>query len=45
MADEIKNAGTKAWIFSGIIIAVILIIMLIIYIYNYNFKFLPEVPL
>ncbi|MFK7932793.1 MAG: hypothetical protein AB8G22_04745 [Saprospiraceae bacterium] len=43
MSDEIKNAGTKGYIFAGVISFIILFVLLLIYIYQYNFKFLPVV--
>ncbi len=42
MSDEVRNAGTKGWIFAGFFIFLIAFIMLCVYIYNANFNGLVE---
>ena len=42
MADDVRNAGIKGWIFAGFFIGLILFISLCVYIYNSNFRGLVE---
>ena len=41
MSDGVKNAGTKGYVFGGILVFLLLFIFLLIYIYKYNGLYLP----
>lgn len=40
MSDEIKNVGSKGYLFLFMFVAFILFVVLVVGIYQYNFKFL-----